>query len=81
VISVGDRGEGITPENKGKVFQKFFREGKQSGPGAGLGLAIASGIAEAHGGRLWVEDNTGGGALFKFSLPIDAQAPAEPSEG
>lgn len=80
VISVGDHGPGISSENKAKVFQKFFRAGKQTGPGAGLGLAIASGIAEAHGGRLWIEDNTDGGALFRFTLPIGDKAPVEPVE-
>lgn len=74
VISIGDRGPGIPEENREKVFQKFYRQQNDQRPGAGLGLAICHGIVQAHGGRIWVEENPGGGALFRFSLPIDLQA-------
>lgn len=73
-ITVGDRGPGIQDEYKKKIFEKFFREDSKGASGAGLGLAICNGIIEAHGGRIWVEDRPGGGANFKFTVPV-AQAP------
>lgn len=74
-VSVGDHGPGIPKENRQLIFQKFFREDEKSTFGAGLGLAICNGIIEAHGGKIWVEANYGGGALFRFTLPIEGSAP------
>ncbi len=54
------------------MFEPFFRGGDRTargGEGAGLGLAIARGIVEAHGGRIWLED-TARGARVRFSLPV-----------
>lgn len=68
-ISVNDRGPGVKEENREKVFEKFFREQGGQVSGAGLGLAICSGIIEAHQGKIWVEDRAGGGASFRFTLP------------
>ncbi len=75
LISVADRGPGVPTANRNKIFQKFFREAPEASLGAGLGLAICSGIVEAHGGTIWVEDNPGGGSIFRFTLPIGEQAP------
>jgi two-component system sensor histidine kinase KdpD len=77
VISVEDRGPGIRAELRERVFQKFFRAMRDGDvtdrriAGSGMGLAIARGIVEAHGGQIWVEDAEGGaGAKFVMELPI-----------
>ncbi len=70
-IEVADRGSGIPPAHIEKIFEKFFREEASDRTGVGLGLAICSGIVEAHGGKIWVENRAGGGAVFKFTLPIE----------
>jgi two-component system sensor histidine kinase KdpD len=73
-IIVEDQGPGIPPELRERVFDKFFRtmrDGDQGKPGTGMGLAIAQGIVEAHGGRVWIEDgNEGRGARFVVALPM-----------
>ncbi|MBK8870347.1 MAG: DUF4118 domain-containing protein [Elusimicrobia bacterium] len=67
LIAVADRGPGLKEEDRERVFEKFYR-GKAS-PGAGLGLAICRAVVNAHGGRIWAESRTGGGAAFRFTLP------------
>jgi signal transduction histidine kinase len=68
IISVKDRGTGIDPDIKDKLFSKFATK---SDTGSGLGLYISKNIVEAHGGKIWAENNTGGkGATFSFSLPL-----------
>jgi len=71
-VSVRDHGPGIAPEQHRLVFEKFGRvdHGGKSMPGAGLGLFIARSIAEAHGGSLEVESQTGSGANFTLRLPL-----------
>jgi PAS domain S-box-containing protein len=72
VLSVSDEGPGIAAADREKLFQKFFRardEVALKTPGTGLGLAICKGIADAHGGRIWVESEPGRGAAFKVRLP------------
>jgi K+-sensing histidine kinase KdpD len=84
-LSVEDEGQGIAPELRGRVFDKFFRamrDGDSSThqpSGTGMGLAIARGIAEAHGGRIWVEDaEKGRGCRIVVTLPIgDEEESAE----
>jgi two-component system sensor histidine kinase KdpD len=80
-VIVEDQGPGIPPELRERVFEKFFRaggEGDQGTHGTGMGLAIAHGIVEAHGGRIWIEAGEGGdgskdgaGARFIVELPIE----------
>ena len=68
-ISVENEGKAIPVEEHNKIFQKFYRVNK-SAKGFGMGLAIARGIIEAHGGRIWVESGKIG-SRFVFELPID----------
>ena len=72
VISVCDSGPGIPEEVKPKLFHKFvqMQNGTGKEKGTGLGLVIAKGIIEAHGGRVWIEDNNPRGAKFVFQLPL-----------
>jgi PAS domain S-box-containing protein len=75
-IAVRDTGSGIPAENLPHLFNRFWQaRGAQRG-GAGLGLAIAKGIIEAHGGHIWVESEVGAGSTFAFSLPLDSEIPA-----
>lgn len=71
-VEVADTGEGISPDDLPRVFEQFYRGEKsrsRATGGAGLGLAIAKGIVEAHGGRIWVESKLGRGTRFIFTLP------------
>jgi signal transduction histidine kinase len=68
IISIRDTGVGISPDIQPKLFSKFATK---SFDGIGLGLFISKSIVEAHGGKLWGENNADGeGATFGFSLPI-----------
>ena len=72
LTEVLDSGEGIQPEDLQLVFEKFYRSDKsrnRATGGAGLGLAIARGIALAHGGRIWVESKPGELTRFSFTIP------------
>jgi len=70
LISVSDRGHGIPPESTERLFEKFYRGDDRKTGGLGLGLSIARGLIEAHGGTLTVENRDGGGARFVIRLPV-----------
>ncbi len=72
-ISVSDRGPGLAPESIERVFEKFFRADNRKPGGLGLGLSIARGFVEAHGGTLTAENRDGGGARFTISLPVSVR--------
>jgi signal transduction histidine kinase len=68
IIRIRDTGVGINPEIQPRLFTKFAT---RSDKGTGLGLFISKGIVEAHGGRIWAENNSDGkGATFSFTLPL-----------
>jgi len=74
-VDVADTGEGIAEQVVGRLFERSYRidpsRSRASG-GAGLGLSIAKGIVEAHGGRIWAESVVGQGSTFSFTLPKQA---------
>jgi len=80
-FTVDDEGPGISSELRGRVFEKFFRAGFQ--PGLGMGLAIARGIVQAHGGKIWIEDGPDGkGTSVQFMIPLnDAPLADVPQNG
>ncbi len=76
-VSVTDSCGGIGPNEMDHVFEPFFRGDParlRDGSGAGLGLSIAKGIVEAHGGRIWVENAAASGCRFNFTLPSQSIA-------
>lgn len=73
VISVSDTGEGIPPEDRERIFEKFGQvESRRAGRkmSTGLGLTFCKLAVEAHGGHIWVESEMGKGSTFHFSLPL-----------
>ena len=75
-VAVHDTGPGIPEEDQARIFDRFYRGAQPSGHGAGLGLAIARALVEAHRGRIWVESRAGAGTVMRFVLP--RTRPAEP---
>ena len=71
-IEVRDRGPGVPKQDRERIFRRFERLGK--GGGVGLGLSIVKTIVELHGGKVWVEDNPGGGSVFGAGI-ADGDAP------
>ncbi len=75
VLEVADRGPGVAPENRRRIFERFVRldAARSTYPeGSGLGLAIVDQVVRAHAGEVSVEDREGGGALFRIRLPAAA---------
>jgi signal transduction histidine kinase len=68
VVSVTDRGPGIPSEQIPRLFDRFFSTKPE---GMGMGLAISRSLIEQHGGRIWVENASDRGAIFRFSIPLD----------
>jgi two-component system, OmpR family, sensor histidine kinase ResE len=74
-VAVSDSGEGITEEDLPRLFERAYRgdaSRTRASGGAGLGLAIAKGIVEAHGGHIWVDSVVGTGSTFAFTLPKES---------
>ncbi len=69
IVTVADRGPGVPEADRLRIFGKF-EHGDAGAGGIGLGLSICDGIVRAHGGRIWVESRDGGGAMFRFALPL-----------
>lgn len=75
VVSVSDRGQGISAEELPHVFERFFRSrDARRHDGLGLGLYITRMLVEAHGGRIWVESQPRNGSTFSFSLPVSSNS-------
>jgi two-component system phosphate regulon sensor histidine kinase PhoR len=71
LVKVSDTGVGISSKDLPRIFERFYKADKaRSGEGAGLGLAIAKHVIQAHGGDIWVESEEGKGSTFFFSLPL-----------
>jgi two-component system sensor histidine kinase KdpD len=75
-VSIADHGPGIPPYELERIFDKFYRVSgtmrkNTSIMGTGLGLAVCRGLIEAHGGYIWAENRPEGGAVFRFTLPIN----------
>jgi two-component system sensor histidine kinase KdpD len=75
LVSVIDHGAGIHESELTRIFEKFYRTDGSIGGGLGLGLTIARGIVEAHGGRIWASQTAGGGLTIQFTLPLSTAAP------
>jgi two-component system sensor histidine kinase KdpD len=86
-VAVTDHGKGLRTEELTRIFDKFYRSGGTSGhrhPGLGLGLTLARGIVEAHGGKIWASPTPGGGLTVQFTLPVSTTSMTmeeEASEG
>jgi signal transduction histidine kinase len=78
LFSVSDTGCGIPPEDLPHVFDRFWQARRDGRKGLGLGLAIARGVVESHGGRIWVESSLDAGSTFLFTLPVQPAAPPAP---
>jgi signal transduction histidine kinase len=69
-VSVTDQGPGIPESDLARVFEPYWQAPGTARLGAGIGLKIAKGLVEAHGGRIWVESKMGEGTTFSFTLPV-----------
>jgi PAS domain S-box-containing protein len=81
IVSVGDRGPGIPPDQKANIFNRFNHlrsENQRAETGAGLGLSVVKAVVEAQGGRVSVMDREGGGSIFQFTIPtVDPNSASE----
>ncbi len=69
-VSVEDNGTGMSEAELERIFEPYWQAQRTASLGAGLGLKIAKGIVEAHGGRIWAESAPGRGTTFHFTLPV-----------
>ncbi|MDP1768006.1 MAG: sensor histidine kinase KdpD [Nitrospirota bacterium] len=76
VVEVADRGPGVPVGEEARIFDKFYRAKPAREGGVGLGLTICRGVIEAHGGRIWAENRHGGGAVFRFAIPLLERQPS-----
>ncbi len=74
-VDVTDHGPGVARDAMPRLFEPFFRGAGAQRGGSGLGLAVARGLVEAHGGRIWAENRPEGGARFSFEIPDGTEAP------
>ncbi len=78
-MEVNDRGPGILPGEENQIFEKFYRSARDGmHAGVGLGLTICRAIISVHGGSIWALNREGGGASFRFTLPLDDVQPTTP---
>lgn len=75
LVALADHGPGLPVGAEERIFEKFYQVAPGSARGAGLGLTICRSIIEAHGGRIWAANRPGGGAIFSFTIPLEAGAP------
>lgn len=81
-LEVADRGPGLAAGTENQVFEKFYRGPQARGArGIGLGLAISRSLIQAHGGRIEAMNRPGGGAAFRFWLPLEGEPPRLEPEG
>jgi len=76
-FDVVDNGPGIPPDQIDRLFNQFWQARKADKRGVGLGLTIAKGIVDAHGGRIWCQSTPGHGSTFSFTLPVGGSARAQ----
>lgn len=71
-VTIADRGPGISPQDRERIFDKFYRvqSGRYHATGSGLGLAVCKGLVEAHDGHIWADERAGGGSVFTITLPL-----------
>ena len=80
-FEVSDTGPGIPEAQLTHIWQRFWQGKRRAGAGMGLGLSIARGLVEAHGGRIWAESTVGVGSTFYFTLPLAAVPGSAPRFG
>src|SRR5262245_35349457 len=73
IFAVTDTGSGMSEEEQGHIFESYWQAKPGAGHGLGLGLSIAKGLVQSHGGRIWVESRVGYGSTFFVSLPVLAE--------
>ncbi len=84
LVSVRDRGIGIPPEDRDRIWERFYRvdnSNTRRTTGTGLGLAITRALVELHGGRIWVESELNVGSTFLFTLPVSLEGLARRPDG
>jgi signal transduction histidine kinase len=81
LFCVSDTGQGISEEQMPHLFDRYWQAKKDGRMGVGLGLSIARGIVEAHGGSIWAESTPGKGTTFHFTLPRAEARPEQASPG